>query len=524
MPPSENPSIPTFPVRDASALYRASQVRALDRRAIEEFWIPSATLMARAGKMAFQTLRRYWPKINRIAIVSGLGNNAGDGYVVARLAHDAGFRVRVFQVGEASRLQGDALLAYQALLATGTTPLPMTVGCLEDGGDEVIVDALLGTGLKGEVRPPFREAIAEINRRAVPTLAVDVPSGLCTDTGSVLGAAVRATVTVTFVGNKVGLFTGEGPAYAGHVVFSDLDIPPEVYLPLVPTTQCLDLKALPYWLPQRHRTAHKGHFGHVLVVGGAPGYAGAARLAAEAAARVGAGLVSLATHPDHAAQIAAMRPEVMVHGVTKGDDLALLLERATVLVLGPGLSCGAWGLSLWKAALATKRPTVLDADALNLLAEHPQEREQRDWVLTPHPGEAARLLGCSVADIQADRCATLGSLVQRYGGTWVLKGAGTLVGSDRLSVPGLCPVANPGMASGGMGDVLAGVLGGLMAQGVPAQEAACLGVCLHAEAATCASIAGERGLLASDLMPHLRTLVNPSPSVRKKKKSNKQHK
>ncbi|CAK0746280.1 ADP-dependent NAD(P)H-hydrate dehydratase / NAD(P)H-hydrate epimerase [Gammaproteobacteria bacterium] len=492
-----------------SSLYRATQVRELDRRAIQEFWIPGTTLMARAGKAAFRTLRQHWPKAHRLTVVCGVGNNAGDGYVVARLARGAGLKVKVFQVGDAARLHGDALEVHKALLAVGIQPAPFAPGCLE--GAELVVDALLGTGLTGEVRSPFREAIAEINGCGVPVLAVDIPSGLCSDTGRPLGGAVRATVTVTFIGLKLGLFTGEGATYCGQVVFSDLDVPPEVYLPVAPSAQCLDLRDLPRWLPPRPRTAHKGDFGHVLVIGGAPGYAGAGRLAAEAAARTGAGLVSLATHSSHAAQIGATRPEVMVHAVADRDDLAPLLARATVLVLGPGLSHSSWALPLWEAALAADLPMVVDADALNLLAERvalgegPSLRE--DWLFTPHPGEAGRLLGCPAAEVQADRCAALESLVQRYGGIWVLKGAGTLIGNAG-SVPGLCPVANPGMASGGMGDVLAGLLGGLLAQRVPAPEAARLGVCIHAEAARRAAINGERGMLASEVIPYLRTLVS----------------
>ncbi|CAK0772183.1 ADP-dependent (S)-NAD(P)H-hydrate dehydratase / NAD(P)H-hydrate epimerase [Gammaproteobacteria bacterium] len=490
-----------------TTLFRTAQVRELDRRAIQEFWIPGATLMARAGKAAFRALRPQWSEAHRLSVVCGVGNNAGDGYVIARLAYEAGLKVRVFQVGDAARLRGDALAAHKTLLDTGIKPISFVSSVLK--GAELVVDALLGTGLTGDVRGPFREAIAEINDCGAPVLAVDIPSGLCSDTGRPLGIAVRATLTTTFIGLKLGLFTGEGPVYCGQVVFADLGVPPEVYLPVIPSAQCLDLRDLSRWLSPRSRTAHKGDFGHVLVIGGAPGYAGAGRLAAEAAARTGAGLVSLATHPNHAAQIAAMRPEIMVHAITDRDDLTALFTRATVLVLGPGLSRTPWAIPLWEAALAAQLPMVLDADALNLLAESTEQEMplREDWIFTPHPGEAGRLLGCSATEVQADRGSALETLVQRYGGVWVLKGAGTLVGNAR-SVPGLCPAANPGMASGGMGDVLAGLLGGLLAQGVPASEAARLGVCLHAEAARQAATAGERGMLASDLMPHLRTLVN----------------
>ncbi|CAK0774191.1 ADP-dependent (S)-NAD(P)H-hydrate dehydratase / NAD(P)H-hydrate epimerase [Gammaproteobacteria bacterium] len=492
-----------------SSLYHADQVRELDRRAIQEFSIPGGVLMARAGRAAFYVLGQHWPKIRRLAVVCGSGNNAGDGYVVARLAWKAGFKVHVFQVGDTAKLQGDAMEAHQAMLRAGIKPIPFVSGCLEK--EKLVVDALLGTGLAGEVRSPFRDAITEINQHGAPVLALDIPSGLCSDTGQPLGMAVHATVTVTFIGVKLGLFIGEGPAYSGQVVFSDLEVPHAVYAPIIPIAQLINFHEWSRRLLPRCRTAHKGDFGHVLVIGGAPGYAGAGRLAAEAAARIGAGLVSLATHPNHAAQIAATRPEIMAHAVGSSADLAPLLAKATVVVLGPGLSRNSWAVPLWEAALATNLPMVLDADALNLLAERlsiQQSLQLRDdWLFTPHPGEAGRLLGCTTAKVQADRLNAVETLARRHGGVWVLKGAGTLVGSVG-AIPGLCPVANPGMASGGMGDVLAGLLGGLLAQKIPPHDAARLGVCLHAEAGLRCAMDGERGMLAGDLMPYLRALCN----------------
>jgi NAD(P)H-hydrate epimerase len=262
------------------------------------------------------------------------------------------------------------------------------------------------------------------------------------------------------------------------------------------------------WLAARPRGAHKGRFGHVLVVGGDHGYAGAARLAAEAAARCGAGLVSLATRADHAAGLVAAGPEVMVRGVESADDLAPLLARATVLAVGPGLGEGPWGRSMMAAVLAARLPRVVDADALAQLPggavnEMPQ-------VLTPHPGEAGRLLGVSAAEVQADRFTAADRLRERFGGVVVLKGSGTLV-LDGEGPAGVCDRGNPGMATGGMGDVLTGAIAGLLAQGLPPGPAARLGVCLHARAADLAAREGERGMLAGDLLPHLRRLVNPGP-------------
>jgi NAD(P)H-hydrate epimerase len=263
-----------------------------------------------------------------------------------------------------------------------------------------------------------------------------------------------------------------------------------------------DFKSL---LAPRPRDAHKGLFGHVLVIGGDYGLAGAIRLAGEAALRVGAGLVSIATRPEHVAAIVSGRPEIMAHGIKKTSELKPLLAKATVIILGPGLGQSPWSQQLLKQALAAPQPKVIDADALNLLALQP--KQSANWVLTPHPGEAARLLNSSTAFIQADRTTAAKQLQQKYQGVIVLKGAGSLVCT--ATTLSLCQAGNPGMASGGMGDVLSGVIGGLIAQQFNLRHAAELGVCLHAGAGDLAAAqAGERGLIASDLMLYLHKLIN----------------
>ncbi|MBI2970737.1 MAG: NAD(P)H-hydrate dehydratase, partial [Gammaproteobacteria bacterium] len=334
--------------------------------------------------------------------------------------------------------------------------------------------------------------------------SLDIPSGLHADTGQAMGACVRATATVTFIGLKPGLFTGAGPGHAGRILFAGLDVPQEIYSGIRPACYRIDYESQKHCLGERRRDAHKGDFGHVLVAGGDYGFPGSVRLAAEAAARVGSGLVSVATRPEHAALIPLARPELMARGVTRASDLAPLLERATVIALGPGLGQSSWGTSLFARLLEARLPKVLDADALRLLAKEPVRSE--DWVLTPHPGEAAELLQIDTAAVQADRFHAAQELRERYGGVVVLKGAGTVVvaGED----PCVCSDGNPGMASGGMGDVLTGVIAGLLAQGAGPERSACFGVCLHAAAADRASEDGTRGLLAGDLMPWLRRLVN----------------
>ncbi len=258
------------------------------------------------------------------------------------------------------------------------------------------------------------------------------------------------------------------------------------------------------YLKPRDRDAHKGHFGHVLVVGGDYGFSGAACLAAEGALRVGAGLVSVATRAEHATMLNLARPELMCHAVSTFLTLKPILQRATMLVVGPGLGRTNWAKDLLEGVLQAELPLILDADGLNLLAENPVKKS--NWILTPHPGEAARLLKTSAEEIQRDRVAAVTRLQQHFGGWVILKGAGTLIaGPNEIAI---CHAGNPGMASGGMGDVLSGVLGGLAASGIPLADAAKLGALLHALAGDLAAKEGERGMIASDLMPYLRKLVN----------------
>ncbi|HHW77501.1 MAG TPA: NAD(P)H-hydrate dehydratase [Xanthomonadaceae bacterium] len=487
-------------------LYRAAQVRELDRIAIEERGIPGYILMSRAGEAAFNLLRRRWPEARRIVVICGGGNNAGDGYVVARLARQAELDVQALTLSNPDDLRGDALTAWQDACAAGVPTTIFTAAGLN--GADLLVDAILGTGLEREVSGGWRDAIEAMNAHPADILAIDIPSGLHADTGAVLGAAIRATATITFIGLKQGLFTGQGPACCGDVHFANLSVPPDIYPAIHPACWRYAGEDLPALLPPRWRSAHKGHFGHVLVIGGERGLAGAARMAGEAAARCGAGLVSVATRAAHAGWQATARPELMFHGIETPAELDPLLNRATVIAIGPGLGRGDWGRGMLQAALARDKPLVLDADALNLLAIDPVFRD--NWILTPHPGEAARLLKMTPTEIEADRFAAVEDVALRFGGVAVLKGAGSLIASKTDGLVALCATGNPGMASGGMGDVLTGVIAALVAQGLPLFAAAKAGVYLHGRAGDLAvRTDGERGLLATDLLPFLRQLVNP---------------
>ena len=486
-------------------LYRAASVRELDRIAIEELNIPGATLMARAGQAAFELLLRNWPRTKTFAVVCGGGNNAGDGYVVARLAKEQGMEVRVADVGDPARLRGDARQARLALEAAGVQPTPFSPAALE--GSEVIVDAVFGTGLDREVEGRWASAIASLNAAAAPILALDIPSGLNADTGRVMGEAVRAAATLSFIGLKQGLFTGDGPEQCGRIHFHDLAVPESIFQRRPPDARLDRVEHFYATLGARPRGAHKGRFGHLLVIGGDSGYLGAARLAGEAALRSGAGLVSVASRAAHAHVINAGRPEIMVHGVETISDLNALIERASVIAVGPGLGQSSWARRMLESALEAEKPLVVDADGLNLLAQKKDAKLSSRSVITPHPGEAGRLLNSSAAALEADRFAALSSLVERYGCACVLKGAGTLIAAPGGEVH-VCADGNPGMATGGMGDVLTGIVAALMAQGMGAETAARAGVCLHARAGDLAAGRLERGTLPSDLMAQLRVLAN----------------
>ena len=438
------------------------------------------------------------------ANAGGTGNNGGDGYVVARLARDAGINVRILQVGDPNTMKGPALMNAER--------------CFEDGlraemfqglaaSTDLIVDAMLGTGLDRPVGGLWAQAIESVNRHAAPVISIDIPSGLNSDSGFIMGQAVQADVTTTFIALKQGMFTGQGPDCCGRIEFNSLEVPAKIYASEILSARRLDWSRQKTYLHPRQKSMHKGEAGHVLVIGGTPGLSGAVRLAGEAALRSGAGMVTIATHADHASLMNIGFPEIMCHGIIRPNDLDPLLERCSVIAIGPGLGKGVWGRVIFNSLRETGKPVVMDADALGLLAERSEGYRKR--IMTPHPGEAARLLDLEAAEIQRDRFAAIAKLQSLYGGTIVLKGAGTVVRSGGTRPPAVCSDGNPGMASGGMGDVLTGIVAGLLAQQLSLLDAAVAGVEVHARAGDWAALQGERGLLASDLMAELRGVINP---------------
>lgn len=485
------------------ALYDVDGMRRFEAQAAARLGGDDFILMRRAGEAAWRHVLQHWPQAQRILVVCGPGNNGGDGYVLARHALAAGREVRVVHVREHAPRSGLCLRAEAEFAAAG--------GSVEifDGviaAAELIVDALFGIGLSRAPDTDAAALIAEINRSHLPVLALDVPSGIDADRGMAPGIAVRATRTLQFIAAHAGLYTGDALDHTGATDIADLDVEASAYPDSHAKASLIARDGLSQWLKPRPQNSHKGRNGHALCVGGDEGMGGAIALCAEAALRCGAGLVSVATRASHAGHLLARRPEIMAHAVADAQQLQALLERVDVVALGPGLGTATWGNSLFAAVIGSGKPCVVDADALNLLAMSPRALPQA--VLTPHPGEAARLLASTTSVVQGDRFAAAQELAEKYACPIVLKGAGSIVAAPDQT-PYVIAAGNPGMASGGMGDVLTGVIAALLAQGLPAFDAAACGALLHASAGDEAAREGERGLLASDLFPALRKLANP---------------
>lgn len=552
--PTNRDAILQGAMAQGAALHRAAQVRAADAALIAS-GIAGYELMCRAARGALRALQARWPVARDLLIVCGAGNNGGDGYALARFALARGLSPRVIAVTPIERLRGDAARAAAECLAAG---VPVLAGMDHDGAlpeifdreyarCDVLIDALLGIGLVDDVRGDAAVIIKLINIKLIkttqsglqqgaapsarrPVVALDIPSGLCADTGRVRGVAVHADLTVTFILHKVGLFLEQGPLCSGELVLDDLDADPHTVARAagLPALRTLEPTLMRQVLAPRARAAHKGEAGHVLVIGGGAGMPGAARLAGEAALRAGAGRVTVLCHASSAVPIAAGCPELMVRAigpaaaeVGDGNDhkeIAELIAVADVLAIGPGLGQTPWARRVFTLAMAAAhaaaRPTVIDADALNLLASLSAGEGcvlPPDCVLTPHPGEAGRLLGLTAAAVQADRQGALQALRERYPATIVLKGAGSLVGDHQADHPSwLCTAGNPAMAAPGMGDVLTGVVAALLGQGLSTAEAARIGVLWHALAGDTAAAGVDRGLLAGEVSACLPIVIRSS--------------
>jgi NAD(P)H-hydrate epimerase len=485
-------------------LYDTLAARSLDERATALLGGDAYVLMQRAGQAAWRHVLDYWPQAQRIVVACGPGNNGGDGYVLARAALQSGRRVSVVHLREHVPRTPSAQRACTEYVAAGGH-----VDLFEDSlpAADLLVDALFGIGLSRAPDVATARLIGALNQQTAPVLALDVPSGVDADRGQAPGAAVLATRTLQFISEHQGLRTGAALEYTGACALADLDVPLQAFEFVSPSAHGLGHEALARWLLPRRRNTHKGESGRVLCIGGDHGSGGAIALCAEAALRAGCGLLRVATRAEHVAPILARRPEAMVRAVESSADLQPWLEHGDVIALGPGLGQGEWGRALFALALRGTQRRVIDADGLNLLAEAGNV-DVSGAILTPHPGEAARLLGVDTQDVQQDRYTAAQALAKQFDAVVVLKGAGTIIAAPARA-PHVIDAGNPGMAVGGMGDLLTGIIASLHAQGLPAFEAASAGALLHALAGDVAAREGERGLLPSDLLPVLRRLANP---------------
>ncbi|MEM7218091.1 MAG: NAD(P)H-hydrate dehydratase [Pseudomonadota bacterium] len=490
--------------------YNAAEARALDRAA-QASGIDGFELMRRAGLAALDAIAARYPQARELRLLAGKGNNGGDAYVVAGAARKTGWRVRLWQViGDARDLTGEAAQARDWAAELGVEPETGTIDLGEVGSGALVVDGLFGTGLTRDIDGDLRDLVLRLNAQALPVVALDVPSGLDADNGAVRGTVVHADMTVTFIGQKLGLLTGQGPAVSGHTLVAELGLAPARLLPAA-GVEVLDARAAR--LPARRATAYKNQFGHVVLLGGDHGGGGAIMLAAEAALRAGAGLVSVGTRAEHVQPLLTRRPEIMVRPVESRPEAAALIERASVVCVGPGLGTAGWGEQLLAAAVEANKPLIVDADGLNLLAQRGDLSLPSQAFLTPHPGEAARLLEISSADVERDRVAAVSALARRHAAHVVLKGAGSLV-ANADGLRAVCVAGNPGMASAGMGDALAGAVAALVAQ--RGADTAALGAAVAAHAAAgdrAAARIGEPGLLASDLIAELPAVLSGAASA-----------
>ncbi|MCP5174769.1 MAG: NAD(P)H-hydrate dehydratase [Moraxellaceae bacterium] len=476
-------------------IYSSQQIKQLEQQVFAS-GVASQDLMYKAGEAVFSILQQQYPLATKIVVLCGAGNNGGDGYVVACLAQQAGYQVQVFYSAEPKTV--DAQIMYNKAQALAVN---MQVWQGRTIQADVIVDALFGIGLNAAIIGISKDMIAAANDNGVPIIAIDVPSGINADTGAVMTIAIQAQVTVCFIAYKLGLLTGAGSQFAGKVIIQTLGIPQKYYT--LPNLANYYLQQQ-LTFPQRAKNSHKGDFGHVLVIGGDEGMGGAAMMTAEATLRAGAGRVTVATHPNHVAPLLARCPEVMAQGILHPEQLQPLLANATVIVIGMGLGRQAWGQRLWLAVKDCTLPMIVDADALYWLAQQPQQKA--NWVLTPHAGEAGRLLQRTSDMIENDRLTSVQQLQQKYGGVALLKGAGSLIAGAELV--NLCPYGNAGMATAGMGDTLAGIMAGLVAQFGLNVDIVTKAVVAHALAGDMAAQSGQRGLLATDLLVPLRVLLN----------------
>jgi len=482
-------------------LYTKSDIRQMDALMIKHRVDSGYRLMCQAAQAFITCLYEYYPDFERILIVCGQGNNAGDGYVIARLLSEKKIQVDVFPLANPTVLQADAARAWQDWISSGgdcCAQLPTRLDKYD-----LLVDAILGTGLDRALSPEWIDCIETINHAPCLRVAVDIPSGLDADTGIIHGACIQADRTISFIASKCGMYTGQARQYCGQITLCALQLPDSIRAQFTPRAFLDHGLSLEHVFVSRPQTINKYEAGKVLIVGGNQSMPGAVILSALAALRSGAGMVKILTHPAHAAMIPIQYPEIICEGIAARQDISESLAWANVVVVGPGLGQDDWAMDILDQILLLNKPVVIDADALNLLSRSPQPLKHA--LLTPHAAEAGRLLQQHVQKIEADRFEAVLKLCATYTCHALLKGAGTLI-SDGHHIH-ISPYGNPGMASAGMGDSLSGIIAAFLAQGCQPMAALVRAANIHARAGDLAASDGQRGLIATDLLPCIRQLI-----------------
>jgi len=506
-------------------LLNAAESRELDRLSQEKYGIPSYSLMTRAGEaVAAALVERFPDAATDILVVAGKGNNGGDGFVAGRRLIEDGFAVRAVLLGRAADLKGDAARAHAEFRACGGKVIEAQEDSNLDAAlskrPTAVIDAIFGTGLNAEVKGGPRRAIEIANSFAVPTVAVDIASGVNSDTGAVMGAAIGASLTVTFGFAKFGHVSYPGAGQCGELRIVEIGFAPHAIDEIAPRGRFLERAALQHLIRARPTDAHKGMYGHPLIIAGGRGKSGAVLLASRAALRTGAGLVTAAMPESIQPIVAAGQAELMTEpiadrdghfdGAHAPDALKMLLDGKSAIVVGPGIgvSDDTKRLIEWLISDASEpeRPMLIDADGLNAVAAigcETLKHARGPVVLTPHPGEASRLLGVTTAKINDDRVSAARTLTERTGATVLIKGARSVVASPDGDIY-INSTGNPGMATPGMGDALSGIVGTLLAQKMRPLDALALGVFLHGYAADrVAARMGHVGYIAGDLIDEL---------------------
>ncbi|MDR1159690.1 MAG: NAD(P)H-hydrate dehydratase [Syntrophomonadaceae bacterium] len=505
-----------------------AQMQNIDKNASREYDIPGIILMENAGLKVVEVIKEILPALSnkRIVVLAGKGNNGGDGFVIARHLHNHGAKVVTFLLGDPESLPKDAKRNYTILnkikaqiwlLSNEHNLDKLQLALLKA---DLVVDAIYGIGFKGAVREFEAKVIKAVNKSKIPVVAVDVPSGVETDSGSVIGEAIKATQTVTFALPKLGLLVEPGSEYAGRLTIADISIPTDLLVDENIKTNLLTEKLVQTFIKTRPREVYKGSFGHLLAIGGSMGMSGAITMTAQAALKIGAGVITAAVPEAVAGIVAGHSPEIMTLPLPQTSDAQIstaavpqlinFLSKATVCTIGPGM--GRYPEAYDIVSLILKEsdlPVVIDADALNALKDDISMVTNRSApvVLTPHPGEFSTLTGLSTTRIQSDRIGTAREFAQKWGVILVLKGNKTIIalpsGEAFMNLTG-----NPGMATAGSGDVLTGIIGGLIAQNLEVSSAALVGVYVHGAAGDLGVLSqGQRGLVAGDLIKYLPQVI-----------------